>query len=62
MTDDRLLLSFEDLKTLGITYSRMTLWRRMKAGTFPLAVKLGKNRRCWRRDEIVAFIEGLDRV
>jgi predicted DNA-binding transcriptional regulator AlpA len=59
--DHRLLLSYEDLKEFGITYSRMTLWRRMKDQTFPKAVRLGGNRIAWRRDEILAFIDGLER-
>jgi predicted DNA-binding transcriptional regulator AlpA len=59
--NQRVLLSYEDLKAFGITYSRMTLWRRQKDGTFPKAVRLGGNRIAWRRDEILAFIDGLER-
>jgi predicted DNA-binding transcriptional regulator AlpA len=56
---DRLLLSYDDLKALGIPYSRVHLGRRMKEGTFPKAVRLGGNRIAWRRDEVMAFIEAL---
>jgi predicted DNA-binding transcriptional regulator AlpA len=59
LNDQRLLLSYDDLRALGINYGRMTLWRRMRAGTFPAAVKLGGNRIAWRRCEIVAWIDSL---
>jgi predicted DNA-binding transcriptional regulator AlpA len=59
--DPRLLLTYDELKALGIPYSRMTLWRRMRDGTFPAAVRLGGNRICWRRCEIEAWIESLER-
>jgi prophage regulatory protein len=59
---DQLLLSYEDLKPLGIHYSRMTLWRRMKDGTFPKAIKLGGNRIAWRKDELLAWLDALERV
>jgi prophage regulatory protein len=58
-SDERILLCYGDLKLLGIPYARSTLYRRMKAGTFPRAVRLGGNRIVWRRSEIIAFIEGL---
>ena len=57
--DDRLLLSREDLKALGIPYSKSQLYRRMKEGSFPRAVKLGGSRIAWRRDKIVAWINAL---
>jgi prophage regulatory protein len=60
--DDKLLLSYEDLATLGIPYSRMQLGRKMKAGTFPQAVRLGGNRIAWWRHEIIAWIESRERV
>jgi predicted DNA-binding transcriptional regulator AlpA len=56
-----LLLSAEDLRRLGINYSRSQLRRRMRDGTFPQAIKLGKSRLAWRRDEIMAWIEKLPR-
>jgi prophage regulatory protein len=61
MMDD-LLLGYEDLKAFGITYSRMQLGRRMKAGTFPKALRLGGNRIVWLRSEILAWLASRDRV
>jgi prophage regulatory protein len=57
--DDRLLLSREDLKALGIPYSKSQLYRRMKEGSFPRAVKLGGSRIAWRRDDVIEWIDSL---
>jgi predicted DNA-binding transcriptional regulator AlpA len=56
---EQMLLSYDDLRLFGINYSREHLSRRMKEGTFPRAVALGRNRVAWRREEIIAFIESL---
>ena len=34
------LVSYEALKAKGITYSKPTLWRKEKAGEFPLRVPI----------------------
>ena len=58
----QVLLSLKDLKAFGINYSRMTLYRRMKDGPFPKAVRIGGNRIAWRKDELLAWLDGLKRV
>lgn len=42
-------------------FSSATLWRKVKAGTFPQPVKLGPRITAWRVEEIRAFIERLGR-
>lgn len=39
------------------TLSRRTIYRRMRKGTFPQAVKLGENSVAWRVSELVAWME-----
>lgn len=52
------LLSYDDLKARGVTYSRAHLWRLMRARKFPQAVKLSANGvNHWREDELDAFLE-----
>lgn len=67
MDDKRLLISYSDLRALGIPYSRETLRRWMKdedkkapKPPFPKPVKLGR-RVAWRLDEIMAFVEQISR-
>lgn len=38
-------------------FSGPTLWRKIKAGTFPSPVKLGQNMTAWRHEDIQAWIE-----
>jgi prophage regulatory protein len=38
-----------------VPVSRTTLWRMERAGTFPKATYISKNRRCWYEDEIVGW-------
>jgi predicted DNA-binding transcriptional regulator AlpA len=40
----RKLLTFRELKQLGIPYSRTTIWFKVRQGTFPKPVKIGANR------------------
>lgn len=51
------LLSHEDLRDLGIRYSRVQIWRKVKDGTFPAPIKLGEARNAWIEAEVVAWIE-----
>jgi predicted DNA-binding transcriptional regulator AlpA len=53
----RMLLSAEDLWAFGIRYSKVQLWKQVKAGLFPAPIKISANRNAWIRDEIVAWIK-----
>ena len=53
------LLSREDLKARGISYSRAQLWRKVKDKTFPAPVRLGENKIAWLSTEIDAWIEAI---
>jgi prophage regulatory protein len=44
------------------TKSRVTLWRRVRAGTFPAPVDVGGGRIAWVRSEVDAWIESRPRV
>jgi predicted DNA-binding transcriptional regulator AlpA len=43
------------LSILG--FSAPTLWRKVKAGTFPKPVKLGEKMTAWRLEEVQAWME-----
>ena len=45
------LLSFEDLRTLGLRWSRQWLHAQVKAGKFPAPLKLGPATNAWLRAE-----------
>jgi prophage regulatory protein len=51
------LLNHESLKAKGITYSRVQLWRLVRAGKFPAPIKVGENRNAWVESEIDTWIE-----
>ena len=55
---DRLLNKWavEKQTSLDIT----TIYRKMKAGTFPQPVRVGKRRVAWRESDIAAWQAGLD--
>ena len=40
-----------------VGFSAPTLWRKVKAGTFPRPVKLGQNMTAWRYEEVQAWME-----
>jgi prophage regulatory protein len=42
-------------------FSSATLWRKVRAGTFPKPVKLGPRITAWRVEDIRALIERLER-
>lgn len=50
------LLSFHDLQTKGIRWSRPHLDRMEKAGEFPKRVTIGPATICWVESEVDAFI------
>ena len=39
-----------------VPFSHSTLWRRVRAGTFPTPVKLSEGVTAWRAEEILAWI------
>ena len=48
-------------RLLGILgFSAPTLWRKVKAGTFPKPIKLGANMTAWRVEEVHQWINGLN--
>jgi prophage regulatory protein len=53
------LLSREDLKLRGISYSPAELYRKIKDGSFPSPVRLGKNRVAWLENEIAKWIKAI---
>ena len=40
-----------------VSFSAPTLWRKVKAGTFPKPVKLGEKMTAWRYEEVEAWME-----
>ena len=55
---NKILLSRDDLKELGIWQSNSTLIRLEQAGRFPKRIRLSGACVCWDRDEVLDFIEG----
>lgn len=48
-------------RLLGIIgFSAPTLWRKVKAGTFPKPIKLGANMTAWRVEEVHKWMNGLN--
>lgn len=54
-----ILLSRLDLKLRGISYSPAQLYRKIRDGSFPAPVRLGKNRVAWLENEIAKWIEAI---
>ena len=50
------ILRFRELKQI-IPLSRSTIWRKVKAGEFPMPLALGKAAVGWRLSEVRAWIE-----
>jgi prophage regulatory protein len=56
------LLGYDDLRARGIKWSRVQIWRAVKAGKFPPPVKLGcttNSTSAWVETEIDAWIARL---
>lgn len=54
------LVSFDDLKQMGVPYSSKHLSRLISAGLFPKAIKFGparNSRRAWLRTEIQEWLQ-----
>ena len=50
------LLSYRDLELRGYG-SRVTLWRKVKAGEFPEPRDTGSGRKAWRESDIIEWLE-----
>jgi prophage regulatory protein len=51
------LLDYEALKSKGVNFSRVHIWRLIKEGRFPKPIKLGGgSRNAWVESEIDDFI------
>jgi predicted DNA-binding transcriptional regulator AlpA len=53
----QLLLNSDDLRDLGIRYSRAQLWKLVQAGEFPAPIKISQQRSAWIAAEIDAWLE-----
>lgn len=51
------LLPYEDLRPLGITASKVTLWRWEAAGKFPKRVKVSPGQVAWVPSEVDEWIK-----
>jgi prophage regulatory protein len=52
------LLDHHGLEEKGIRYSKVQLWRLVKAGSFPRPIRLGAARNAWVETEVDAWIAG----
>jgi prophage regulatory protein len=53
------LIGYDLLAGKGITYSKPTLWRKERAGTFPKRVPIGAARYAYVEEEIDAWVAAL---
>jgi prophage regulatory protein len=51
------LIPHASLAAKGITYSKPTLWRKERAGTFPKRVPIGASRYAYIESEIDSYID-----
>ncbi len=56
---DKILRAAEVMARVGL--SRTTIWRRVRAGTFPAPVEIGVNSIGWPESEITAWLESCGR-
>ena len=54
------VLSFPELKNLGVRFSRQHIRRLVKAGKFPAPIKIGENTNAWLESEIDRYLK--DRI
>ena len=52
----RRLLTYKDLKAIGISFSREHLWRLEAANKFPRRIYLSRQKIAWFEDEIFAWL------
>jgi predicted DNA-binding transcriptional regulator AlpA len=55
----RRLISYEQLREKGISYSRVHLFRKVKDGTFPKPVSGAGKTNAWLESEIDEYIDNL---
>ena len=53
----RAVFRFEDLKDIGINWSRKTIYQKIRAGLFPRPIHLGGNTSAWVVEEIQDWIK-----
>jgi prophage regulatory protein len=53
----RRLLTYKDLKAIGISFSREHLWRLEAANKFPRRIYLSPQKVAWFEDEILAWLQ-----
>jgi prophage regulatory protein len=51
------LIPYEALRSKGISYSKVQLWRLERAGKFPRRVPIGAGRHAWVESELDNFID-----
>jgi prophage regulatory protein len=56
MSPHRRLLTYKDLKAIGISFSREHLWRLEAAGKFPRRIYLSPQKVAWFEDEILTWL------
>ena len=57
MAETRILRTKQLLEL--VPFSRVTLWRKVKAGKFPKPLRLGGRMVAWRSDEVQQWIDAL---
>ena len=50
------LMDYQDLRAVGIKYSRPHLWRLYTTNKFPKPIKLSASRNAWRAEDIEAWV------
>ena len=59
MSESLRLLSYRDLEMQGYG-SRVTIWRKVRAGEFIPPKDLGNGRVAWREQDIIEWLESLE--
>jgi prophage regulatory protein len=52
------LLSYSEVEDLT-SLSRVTIWRKVREGSFPRPLRIGQNRVAWRSEDLIAWISAL---
>lgn len=55
-TDDERIFSTDEVLA-RIPYTRITIWRKVREGTFPKPIRLGPSRNGWRQSAILKWIK-----